>query len=77
MVKQNQHVVPHQGDWAVRGEGNSRVTSIHQIKTNAISNAIKIAKNNQGDVIIHRKDGVIQDRDSYGHDPYPPRDRKH
>ncbi|MBL2340697.1 DUF2188 domain-containing protein, partial [Klebsiella pneumoniae] len=23
----NQHVVPHNGEWAVRGEGNERVTS--------------------------------------------------
>ncbi|MFI8418687.1 DUF2188 domain-containing protein [Serratia sp. NPDC078593] len=22
----NQHVVPHNGEWAVRGEGNDRVT---------------------------------------------------
>ncbi|MGK5562618.1 DUF2188 domain-containing protein [Klebsiella pneumoniae] len=22
----NQHVVPHNGEWAVRGEGNERVT---------------------------------------------------
>ena len=29
MTKQNQHVVTHNGDWAVRGEGNGRVTSIH------------------------------------------------
>lgn len=29
MTKSNQHVVPHGNDWAVRGEGNSRVTSIH------------------------------------------------
>ncbi|HII2327449.1 TPA: DUF2188 domain-containing protein, partial [Escherichia coli] len=26
----NQHVVPHNGEWAVRGEGNERVTSTHR-----------------------------------------------
>lgn len=29
MSGKNQHVVPHGGEWAVRGEGNERVTSIH------------------------------------------------
>ncbi|MGE6767875.1 DUF2188 domain-containing protein [Serratia sp. NPDC071084] len=26
MMGKNQHVVPHNGEWAVRGEGNDRVT---------------------------------------------------
>lgn len=26
----NQHVIPYDKHWAVRGKGNSKVTSIHQ-----------------------------------------------
>ncbi|MCP6462349.1 DUF2188 domain-containing protein, partial [Klebsiella pneumoniae] len=31
----NQHVVPHNGEWAVRGEGNERVTSTHRTQQEA------------------------------------------
>jgi len=77
MTKSNQHVVPHNNDWAVRGEGNQKVTSIHQTQQEAIESARNIAINNRSEVVIHRPDGTIRDKDSYGHDPNPPRDRKH
>lgn len=73
----NQHVVPHGDDWAVRGEGNSRVTSTHDTQGEAIERARDIAINQESEVVIHRPDGTIRDRDSYGHDPFPPRDQKH
>ena len=69
----NQHVVPHGGAWAVRGAGNSRVTSIHNTQAAAQAAARQIAINQQSDVVIHRPSGQIRDRDSYGHDPFPPR----
>lgn len=77
MTKNNQHVVTHGDDWAVRGEGNSRVTSIHDTQSEAIDAARDIAINRKSEVFIHRPDGTFRDRDSYGHDPYPPKDTKH
>jgi uncharacterized protein YdaT len=77
MSKQNQHVVPHGDDWAVRGEGNSRVTSIHDTQGGAIDAARDISERGNSEVVIHRPNGQIRDRDSYGNDPNPPRDRKH
>ena len=76
MVK-NQHVVPYQGDWAVRGEGNQRVTSICETQAEAIEAAKEIAINNQSEVVIHGRDGRIRDKDSYGKDPCPPKDKKY
>ena len=76
MTKSNQHVVPHGNDWAVRGEGNSKVTSIHPTQGDAIGAARDIAINNRSEVVIHRSNGTIRDKDSYGNDPYPPKDRK-
>lgn len=73
----NQHVVPHQDRWAVRGEGNSRVTSRHDTQRQAENAAREIAQREQSEVVIHRPDGTIRDKDSYGNDPHPPRDRKH
>ena len=73
----NQHVVPYGSDWAVRGEGNSKVTSIHNTQSEAINQARNIAINQQSEVVIHRRDGTIRDKDSYGNDPFPPRDKKY
>lgn len=69
----NQHVVPHNGDWAVRGEGNQRVTRITGTQREAIEIAREIARNQESELFIHRQDGRIRDRDSYGNDPYPPK----
>lgn len=68
----NQHVVPHGGAWAVRGEGNSRVTSTHDTQADAQRAARSIAINQQSEVVIHRPNGQIRDKDSYGKDSFPP-----
>lgn len=73
----NQHVVPHGDDWAVKGEGNERATSLHDTQGEAIERAREIAINERSEVVIHRPDGRIRDKDSYGNDPFPARDRKH
>lgn len=73
----NQHVVPYDDKWAVRGEGSSKITSDHRTQEVAINAARRIAINQQSEVVIHGKNGKIRDKDSYGPDPYPPRDRKH
>lgn len=73
----NQHVVPADDGWGVRGEGNERLTSRHDTQAEAIEAAREIAINQQSEVVIHRPDGRIRDRDSYGNDPYPPKDKKH
>ena len=72
----NQHVVPYKDRWAVRGEGNEKVTSAHETQAEAIQRAREIAINQRSEVVIHRADGIIRDKDSYGKDPYPPKDRK-
>ena len=36
MSGKNQHVVPHELGWAVKGAGNSRATSIHSTQAEAI-----------------------------------------
>ena len=73
----NQHVVPHEDGWAVRGAGNQRPTSIHPTQKKAIEAAIPIARNQRSEVVIHNRRGQIRDKDSYGRDPFPPRDAKH
>lgn len=69
-----QHVVPHEGGWAVRGEGNTRATSVHNTQREAIDAAREIARNQGGELLIHGRNGQIRQRDSSGgNDPYPPK----
>lgn len=56
----NQHVVTHSCEWAVWGERNEKVTSIHPTQAEAIERAREIA--------IHGRAGKIRDKDSYGPD---------
>jgi uncharacterized protein YdaT len=72
----DQHVVPHEGEWAVRGEGNQKVTSVHDTQREAAERAREIAINQRSEVVIHGRDGRIRNPNSYGNDPNPPRDRK-
>ena len=69
-----QHVTTHpDGGWQVKGAGNSRAT----VRINTQSEAIKIARdiaiNQKSEVVIHRTNGQIRDKNSYGNDPFPPR----
>lgn len=61
----HQHVVPYEDGWAVRREGNKRITSNHRKQSTAIRKAKTLAKKHNADVIIHREDGTIRDRINY------------
>jgi hypothetical protein len=73
----NQHVVKADEGWGVRGAGNERLTSTHKTQTGAIKAARDIAINQKSEVVIHGLDGKIRDKDSYGDDPHPPKDKRH
>lgn len=76
MPKKNQHVIPHNDNWAVKGAGNEKVTKNFDKKSDAIIYAREITKNQQSELIIHKGDGTIQNKNSYGNDPNPPKDLK-
>ena len=76
--KKDIHVVPHKdGGWATKREGSGRAGSRHSTQKEAIDKAVGTAKREKLEVVIHRPDGRIRDSDSYGNDPFPPRDTKH
>lgn len=77
MSKKKQHIVPNNGQWSVKGEGNSKYTATTDTQKEAIEIARDIARNQQSEVVIHGRDGKIRDKDSYGNDPNPPKDKKH
>lgn len=70
----NQHVTPHHsGGWQVKGEGNSRATARTETQAEAINVARDIAINQESEVVIHRPNGQIRDKNSYGNDSFPPK----
>ena len=73
MTKRNQHVVPHEDGWAVRGAGSQKASSVHSTQREAIDAGREITRNQQTELFIHGRDGRIRERDSHGNDPFPPR----
>jgi len=63
--------------WAVIGEGDSRASSIHETQADALNAGRPIAQRNQSELVIHGRDNKIVDKDSFGSDPNPPKDKKH
>lgn len=53
-----QHVVPHEGQWAVKSEGSRRLT-VFSTKREAIDEARRIAAETGADLLIHGKMGQI------------------
>jgi uncharacterized protein YdaT len=70
----NQHLVKHKGGWAVKGAGNEKATKLTQTQKEAIEIAGKIATHQRTEVIVHGRGGRIRSKDSFGRDPFPPRD---
>ena len=69
----NQHVVPNGNKWAVKGEGNSKATALTNTQAEAIEIARQISRNQGSELVIHRRNGQIRDKDSHGRDPFPPK----
>ena len=70
----NQHVTPHpSGGWQVKGAGNSRATVCTPTQKAAIDVARQISQHQGSELVIHRPNGQIRDKDSHGKDPFPPK----
>lgn len=72
-MPKNQHVVPTEGGWGVRGAGNERLTSRHETQAEAIAAARKTAINQGSEMLIHGRNGQIRERNTYGPDDCPPK----
>lgn len=75
MPKNSFHVIPHpHGGWAVKKGESSRASRNFDTQEDAIAWGKKASKNEAAEIVIHRPDGTIRSRDTYGSDPHPPRD---
>ncbi len=77
----NYHIVPSPDKgWAVRKEGATKVSGFAPTQRGAEKMAKTFSGNSGGgEVVIHRRDGKIRDKDTVypASDPFPPRDRRH
>jgi uncharacterized protein YdaT len=71
-MSKNQHVVPYGSQWAVKGEKNEKATRVVDTQSEAIQIAREIAINKHSELIIHRPNGRIREKNSYGNDDFPP-----
>lgn len=77
MSRKNIHVVPQGNRWGVKPEGAKVPSSTHRTQKAAIDAGRPKAQLNQSELVIHRPNGQIRDKDSFGLDSCPPKDKKH
>jgi len=77
MTKKTQHVVKNpDGGWAVKKGGATKATKVHKTQEEAIRHGREIARTQNAEFYVHGRDGRIREKDSYGKDSCPPKDKK-
>jgi uncharacterized protein YdaT len=61
----DQHVVLHEGKWAVKSAGSGKPTSVHNTQHEAIEHAREFAKKQGTILFIHAHDGHIRELHDY------------
>ena len=76
--REEHHVVSNKdrGGWDVKRNGAERASAHAETKEKALEIGRKISRNQNTELITHLKNGRIQNPDSHGNDPCPPRDKK-
>jgi hypothetical protein len=76
MAKKSNHVVPSSSGWAVKKSGSERASKTFETKDKAVKYGRELSKNEKTELYVHKRNGMIQNKNSYGNDPNPPKDRK-
>jgi hypothetical protein len=77
MARKEHHVVPNpKGGWDIKKPGAERASVHTDTKQDAVDRGRVMSRNQKTEFIIHGKDGKIQNADSHGNDPCPPKDTK-
>ena len=71
--KKNIYTVLTDDGWANRREDAKRASSTHATKAEAQATGRTAAKQDGVERLIHKRDGTMGDRNSYGNDPNPPK----
>lgn len=70
------HTVPNPNGSGWVNKVAGEVISKHRTKENAVDRGAQEAKHREAEHTIHKKDGTIGEKNSYGNDPNPPKDKK-
>lgn len=71
------HITPGKdGGWQAQITGANKPFIIADTKKEVKEKAIAVAKNQKLELVEHGKNGQIQNKNSYGRDPFPPKDTK-
>ncbi|MEO6131460.1 MAG: DUF2188 domain-containing protein [Saprospiraceae bacterium] len=72
MSKKTNHVIPSKGgEWAVKKSGATRASQTFDRKEDAVKYGRDISRKESTDLFIHKKDGTIQERNTYSRHPHP------
>lgn len=66
-------VSPSGNNWKVKSAGAGKAAAITETKAEAKEIATRIAQNQDAELVIQRQDGTIQEKNSFGNDPFPPK----
>lgn len=69
----NIHVTKHPDGWQAKEAGSEYPTAVFNRQSEAIQFGTTLAKVNQSEIFIHGRNGRIRERNTFGHDPFPPR----
>jgi hypothetical protein len=58
----SQHIVAENGHWIIRPGRSKRASSTHASQEEAIETALKNAKAQGGDIVLHSRDGRIRQK---------------
>jgi len=74
MKLKSYHVVPNlDSSWDIKKDGSQRASAHFTMKANTVNKGRQVSKNQGTEFYIHSRNGKIQQKDSHGHDPFPPR----
>jgi len=68
------HTVPSGNGWANK-QGGKTITT-HHTKANAEIEGRRQARRAETEHVIHKTNGQISEKNSYGNDPCPPKDKR-
>jgi len=60
------HIVPHNGEWALKKENAEKVTKVFQTKAQALDKGQDYMKKKDAQLVIHRQDGTIEEMKNTG-----------
>jgi hypothetical protein len=74
MSAKSHHVVPNpDGGWDIKKGGADRASGHFPNQKEAINRGREISRNQHSELVIHRRNGQIREKDSHGNDPFPPK----